>query len=102
MKERDSQLDVLKGIGIVLVVFAHTYKGCLSGLIYLFHMPLFFFLSGAALNYSKNRNDMLKRFKHIMVPYFTFSLVCFLYWVLIEVRFRPVHDTSILAKGFMG
>lgn len=48
--QRDSQLDILKGIGILLVVFAHTCKGDASGYVYLFHMPLFFFLSGAALS----------------------------------------------------
>lgn len=49
---RDRSLDIMKGIGILLVVFAHVYHN--SGLIYLFHMPLFFILSGAAMTYSKS------------------------------------------------
>ena len=36
MKERDSYIDILKGVGIVLVVFVHTYKGSLSGHIQFF------------------------------------------------------------------
>lgn len=68
---RDSQLDILKGIGILLVVFAHV---CHSDFIYLFHMPLFFFLSGAALNYSKN-NDLNwgKRFVSIQPLFWFFA-----------------------------
>ena len=41
---RDRSLDIMKGIGILLVVFAHVYHN--SGLIYLFHMPLFFYTFG--------------------------------------------------------
>lgn len=49
---RDKLIDIAKGVGILLVVFAHTYSGILSGAIYYFHMPLFFMLTGCALTYS--------------------------------------------------
>lgn len=100
--KRDPNLDLLKGIGILFVVFGHTCKGLVQDYIYLFHMPLFFFLSGAALNYSRNLDlNIVKRFKHIMVPYFMFSGLCFLYWILVEVRFRPIRDTSLFS-GWLG
>lgn len=61
-KKRDEQLDILKGIGIILVVFAHVCSGYASTLVFLFHMPLFFFLSGAAMSYSKSkRYDIRKK-----------------------------------------
>lgn len=102
MNKRDSQLDILKGIGIILVVFAHTSETDVNSIIYLFHMPLFFFLSGAALDYSSNKDiNLLKRFKHIMVPYFLFSMLCFLYWYFVEMRFRPIHESSQFS-GWLG
>jgi fucose 4-O-acetylase-like acetyltransferase len=55
MKKRDSLLDLMKGVGILLVMFAHIYKGQLTYFIYLFHMPLFFIITGCTLAYSKNR-----------------------------------------------
>lgn len=62
-KKRDEQLDILKGIGIILVVFAHVCSGYASTLVFLFHMPLFFFLSGAAMSYSKSkRYDIWKKY----------------------------------------
>lgn len=101
MKQRDSLLDVLKGIGIILVVFAHINNGELSDTIYLFHMPLFFLLSGAALAYSANKNilGVDKYAKSLMIPYFAFSLLTFVYWYLIEWRLRPTELMPIFGNG---
>lgn len=90
---RDKSLDIMKGIGILLVVFAHVYHN--SGIIYQFHMPLFFILSGAAMTYSASGYVFLKKFKTLLVPYFVFSVICFGYWALIESKFRPLHDDAI-------
>lgn len=98
-KTRNVHIDMMKGIGIMLVVFAHTCH--VNGAIYLFHMPLFFMLSGAVLVYAKHGYSLSHRFKGIMVPYFAFSLLCFLYWWLIEVRLRPVHDDPLF-PGALG
>jgi fucose 4-O-acetylase-like acetyltransferase len=55
IKNRDSFLDIAKGLAIILVVVGHVIQGSsehfddLMGfkMIYSFHMPLFIFLSGA-------------------------------------------------------
>ena len=95
--KRDQRLDIMKGIGILLVVFAHVFHK--SGIIYLFHMPLFFILSGASMSYSKSRFSLKKKAKSLLVPYIVFSLICFVYWALIESRFRPMHDVAIFGEG---
>lgn len=96
---RDRSLDIMKGIGILLVVFAHVYHN--SGLIYLFHMPLFFILSGAAMTYSKSGSGLKKKTKTLLIPYFLFSLLCFVYWALIESKFRPLPgDITIFGERF--
>lgn len=94
---RDSQLDILKGIGILFVVYAHICISSSSAFLYLFHMPLFFFLSGAALSFASNLNfSFKKRFRRIMVPYFIFSVLSFIYWCFFELKFRSVHNIKIL------
>lgn len=95
--KRDSIIDIAKGLGILMVVFAHTYKGDVQSIIYLFHMPLFFILTGCALSYSKTNDIKWKRlFNGIIIPYLFFSLITYGYWTLIESRLRPVHNGEII------
>ena len=54
MKNRISYIDIAKGIGIFLVIWGHIIlSGPAYNIIYAFHMPLFFFLSGFV--FSKNK-----------------------------------------------
>src|SRR5690606_15822455 len=60
MQERNAWVDYAKAIGIILVVYGHVARGVFNAglpmeessyllvdsIIYSFHMPLFFFLSG--------------------------------------------------------
>lgn len=77
--KRIDVLDVAKGIGILLVVYAHVnYNPDSLVLIYSFHMPLFFFLSGMVFNkekYASFEAFMRNRWKTTVVPYLLFSIV---------------------------
>lgn len=88
-KERLSWLDVLKGIGIILVVMGHIYSNSIIfNWLYSFHMPLFFFAAGCVY---KNRSvyiDIKRRIQTIVVPYFSFGFINLIYWYFIEKRFR--------------
>lgn len=99
-KERDILLDVMKGVGILLVMFGHTHRGIAGEAMGLFRMPMFLMLSGAALVYA-SRFSLKKKFKGLIVPYLTFSLLSFIYWAFVEARFRPLHDDPIFA-GWLG
>jgi len=70
-------IDNLKGFGIILVVLGHIASP-LSPLIYSFHMPLFFTLSGYFINEEKlNKTFILKNLKRIFIPFFIFLLIGF-------------------------
>lgn len=85
LESRADWIDVLKGIGIILVVIGHVNtKGFLVQWLYTFHMPLFFALSGYILyKFGKNipfQKFLLKRTKSILWPFILFSccpMVCF-------------------------
>lgn len=74
MNERKRTLDILRGIGIFLMVFDHVGWGSfVHGYIQSFHMPLFFIASGYLWKNENTVNLIRKRFKTLMVPYFIFS-----------------------------
>lgn len=97
--KRDATIDIMKGLGLLLVVLGHTYND--SQVIYSFHMPLFFILSGASMSFSTHGFSLARRFKAIIVPYFCFSLLSFIYWLLIESHFRPFDNTPLF-EGVLG
>ena len=97
-------LDVLKGIGIVFVVFAHANSMLYgSGYLYCFHMVLFFFISGLLMNpakYPSFKQFLASRIKQLYVPYVVFYLLCYLYWLVIERSQRTIAVSPL--DGFLG
>jgi fucose 4-O-acetylase-like acetyltransferase len=85
-QDRVRWVDIGKGLGIVLVTFGHLRNG--SGesvwlpaldvtisVIYMFHMPLFFFLGGFTLSTRRPFPDfVVRKVKTLLVPYYFFSL----------------------------
>lgn len=94
--ERLSWLDILKGIGIILVVIGHIYSNrTVSNWLYSFHMPLFFLAAGWVYKEKTVITDIKRRIQTIVVPYFSFGLLVLLYWQVIERRFRD-SDMSFM------
>lgn len=52
-KRRDKNVDIVKGLLIILVVTAHFQRDIIHDMIFLFHMPLFFIISGIFLQKEK-------------------------------------------------
>ena len=72
--------NVMKGIGIILVVMGHTCLA-ISRFIYLFHLPLFFFISGYLYSEEKYGDDPYLNFiSKIKTSWIKYVLV---YWVYI-------------------
>lgn len=76
-KHRDSIVDIAKGIGIFLVVLGHVpLPRELLTAIYLFHMPLFFFLSGMFFHSEENFiYGVYKKVRTLIIPYFFFAFI---------------------------
>ena len=96
---RDENLDIAKGLGILLVVWGHCSQ-FLFGEIYAFHMPLFFFLSGCVLSVDKPYKEIIKKkVKQLLLPYVFFILLsCCFYWMLLLLshRFTINHLWSLV------
>ncbi|MFR1987924.1 MAG: acyltransferase family protein [Prevotellamassilia sp.] len=77
IKQHWEYLDLAKGLGILLVVLGHGMFPCHFA-IDIFHMPLFFVLSGLTftpLNLHNIKIFMLKKLERVMLPFFFFSVV---------------------------
>ena len=66
-RKRINWIDVAKGIGIFIIVLGHVLKtGFLRQLIFSFHVPFFFLLSGVTLNTNqKFLNFVKKKILHV-------------------------------------
>lgn len=82
MGKRNVQVDVMKGVAIILMVIGHShisYYG--TKVIYLFHMPLFFMISGYLFKMPDDPsikwflNYILKKIKGLWIPCFFWNLV---------------------------
>ena len=76
MNQRDITIDIAKGIGIFLVVLGHVpIPMWLATPIYMFHMPLFFFLSGMFFHpEEKLAYGIYKKVRTLIVPYLFFAV----------------------------
>ncbi len=88
MNNKIEIIDILKGVAILLVIFAHSiitfpidivnnvkWANVLSYAITRLHMPMFFIISGYLCSYNGNYREYLsKRAKRILVPYLIFNL----------------------------
>jgi fucose 4-O-acetylase-like acetyltransferase len=91
-KSRFQWVDIAKGIGIILVVYGHVIRGLHSAtiiseqtfylsdtLVYSFHMPLFFVLSGLFFRKSMDKYNpkgfVIEKCKTLLYPYIIWSLL---------------------------
>ena len=83
-KNRKYFLDIAKGIGIIFVMLGHSPIGSsIANYTYMFNMPLFFFVAGYLLNFTKYQNywQFLKsRAKGILVPYLGITIISIIFY----------------------
>ena len=94
---RNNVLDVMKGVTILLMVYAHVSNAeIVNRVVFSFHMPLFFLLGGYFI---KDNNDIkqqwlpytIKSAKRLLLPYFvTMFLMCLWVWrfEIVKLRFN--------------
>ena len=101
-KQRENWVDIVKGIGIILVVMGHA--GCPvlpHGIIYSFHMPLFFFLSGLFINRQCEKDFctyVKKNFRSLLLPYFYFNILS----IIETIKRRKMNIIENILKIFQG
>lgn len=94
--KRLDYFDMAKGIAILCVILGHLGVRDIDRVVVVFHMPLFFFVSGYFL--SRKKYDYLsfvkKKVRSLLKPYyFTGMIICLFSIPLAFYTGRPVLDT---------
>lgn len=82
-KKRANYIDIAKGVVILLVVYGHavTFQGIPFFIIFSFHMPFFFFISGWCKAFSDRQEKFLvmlrKSFVKLIIPSIIFRAIRF-------------------------
>lgn len=95
--QRFEYIDIAKGIGILLVVWGHILlTGISHRVIYAFHMPLFFLISGMLFRREKFNNFgvfLKRRTKRLLIPFVIYSIITWFIWAM----FRFVRHDSVVS-----
>ncbi|WP_462380835.1 acyltransferase family protein [Pseudomonas sp. Marseille-QA0892] len=92
-------LDVARGLGILLVVIGHNWivfnpKGELFDLIYSFHLPLFFFLSGIFFRPQQTLTGLARSKSDALLKPYLVTLMAFGAAIAITKPFDPIEYLS--------
>ena len=121
-KQHFDWIDVAKGMAILLVVIGHSFPDAsavggvkndyirvLRDVIYQFHMPLLFFISGMLTGRAlllETLSDKCKyvkdRAKRLLVPYFTIAILYLPFKILLSRFANQPYDITGLWKILLG
>jgi len=89
-------IDSAKGWGMIFVMLGHAGSP-LAPLLYVFHIPLFFFLSGYLFNKQKHKSllsTIQSKWRTLLIPYFSFATFNYVLWLVL--------NRNILFSGWGG
>ena len=98
---------------MLTIIWGHImYSGISNAIVYAFHIPLFFFLSGLVFSrqrYLSFKDFLMRRIKGLLVPYVVFSFLTWVVWASfsyishapVDSYWRPLLQT-IIAQGSDG
>lgn len=99
MQQRIDFVDTAKAVGIFMVIYAHTMLlTSVQNWIYVFHMPLFFFISGYLFSFSRHKEFggfAKRRFVGLVKPYVVINLITYVFWVLVARHVGSGHDGDV-------
>lgn len=85
--------DILKGVGILLVILGHIeIPYMLKTVIYSFHMPLFFFVSGCFFRSISWKEFINKKIRQLLIPWAFFAFLRFAY--LFVLKLNETHNVA--------
>lgn len=98
--QKDSSVDILKGIAIIAVIFGHIASP-IGSFLYSWHMPLFFFISGFFIKTNEPvKIFLIKNFKKILIYFFIFATIGFMVTYFRNIFQGREHESAL--QGLAG
>ena len=105
MKTRIHYIDIIKGIGIVLMIAEHWLQKevpVFSSLVCSFHMPLFFIASGMLYKETPGEELLIKRIRGLIVPVCIFYCLDFVAQIMLTVPQVKILEIVANLVSFRG
>lgn len=97
-KVRDTNIDILKGIGMLLVIIGHS--GCIwpfYPVIYAFHMPLFFLVSGLFFSTKLSVSGGVKlEINRLLINYVEICVITTLFLFLLGEHYEVFLKSAVI------
>lgn len=97
-------IDICRGIGIILVLYGHLFVSDKNNyLIFAFHMPLFFFISGLVFKPVANKSltsIVLKFARQLLIPYYLFAVMTYLFSFVSQIISQTAGNISLSSTGY--
>lgn len=90
--KRNNTFDIAKGIGMLCVIAGHMDIGVVNTVVFSFHMPLFFIISGFFTKKEDQKLLVQKKAKRLIIPYIFTCFLVILFSVLINLIERNYHQ----------
>lgn len=100
---RSTNIDILRALGIVLVFVGHAWgaPNSLKNTIYLFHMPLFFCISGFLYKERSIRQVIRDKAKTLVYPYFSLGILVIIYNTVNEYYEQNIFSIKLFCRRFV-
>lgn len=107
VESRLQYVDILKGLGILSVLIGHILYPPLSKIMYIFHMPLFFFIGGYLFKIkTEKRKFLVDKCIQLLIPYTVYLFIIYSVNTYIYFHAHPhlsIWDTLLfLSYPFLG
>ena len=101
MENRVGWIDAVRGAGIICVILGHMQiPEVADKIIFSFHMPLFFFLSGYLYKNNLDVNWVVKKIDGLIVPYVLYGTITLVSsYVLSDGHFEYWIRSGMLGNG---
>lgn len=91
MNGREISIDILKGIAIILVVVGHNTNQDIKDMIFCFHMPLFFVLSGYLFSPKPINKYLYRSTSRLLLPYISFLIA-----ISVPEMLNLIHNDNVM------